>query len=60
MPKLKKYPKAPKASATVKQWEKYQEKCKDVDKFNAPILAGEKKKESIKKSVNALKSKKKK
>lgn len=59
MPKLKKYPKQPKANASVKVWENYHERCKAVDKANAPIIAGEKKKESIKKSVASLKSKKK-
>ena len=59
MPKIKKYPKQPKASASLKSWENYQQKCKDVDKFNAPIIAAEKKKERIKKSVATQKSKKK-
>lgn len=60
MPKLKKYPKAPKATASLKVWENYHAKCKDVDKFNAPIIAADKKKESVKKSVATLKSKKRK
>lgn len=60
MPKLKKYPKAPKATASLKVWENYKKRCEGVDKANAPIIAEAKKKETVKASVAKLKDKKRK
>lgn len=45
--KKKKYPKKPKASATLKSWENYAAKCKEVDKYNSQLEADKKKKETI-------------
>lgn len=56
MAKKKSYPKQPKASASLKVWENYHAKCKDVDKFNADLEKTAKKKEQVKASVGKLKS----
>jgi hypothetical protein len=47
MAKKKKYPKQPKKSASLKVWENYQAKIKEIDKHNAKIDADEKKKEAM-------------
>lgn len=54
MAKLKKYPKKPKATATVKQMENYLSKRKEVDKYNNQIKAEAKKKEALKKKIAAI------
>lgn len=56
MAKLKKYPKKPKASASAATLENYLKKCKEVDKFNAPIKAEMKKREALKKKVQAIRN----
>ena len=53
------YPKALKASATLKEQEMYLEKCKEVDKKNAAIKADKLKLEKVKKDIQTLKSKRK-
>jgi len=49
--KLKKYPKKPKASASMATMERYLEKCKDIDKMNKPIVAHNKKVEDLRKKI---------
>jgi hypothetical protein len=55
--KAKKYPKAPKAKASLEVWEKHLEKCKEVDTFNKNVEAERKKKADAIKKVKALKKK---
>ncbi|MEO6285829.1 MAG: hypothetical protein ABIN80_28645 [Dyadobacter sp.] len=57
MAKPKKYGKSPKAGASLTTWENYKKKCQDVDKYNASLSQDKKKKEAVKKSVQAIKSK---
>jgi hypothetical protein len=58
MAKLKKFPKAPKATASLAVWENYKKKCELVNKDNAPKIAAVKKKESLKAAVKKIKEKK--
>jgi hypothetical protein len=55
MAKLKKYPKKPKANASVDTLKRYLDKCKEVDKANAPIKKATKEKEALKKKIANLK-----
>ena len=57
MAKPKKYPKSPKSNASLKVWENHKNKCLAIDKHNAAIKADKAKKESIRKSVATIKSK---
>lgn len=59
MAKMKKYPKTPKKTASKDSWEKYLEKCKEVDKANSTMEKDKKDKLSIQKKVVDLKKKKK-
>lgn len=43
-PKALKKPKSPKASASTEVWERYVERCKDIDKKNRERMAGYEKK----------------
>lgn len=45
--KKRKYPKQPKQSAPLSTWERYKERCKDVDRHNAKVEADAKKKKTI-------------
>lgn len=47
----------PKKSASIKVWEGYKARCQAVDKYNAGLKSDKAKKESVIKSVIALKSK---
>lgn len=49
--KLVKYPKKPKAGASVTALENYIAKCKEVDKKNAEIRKSNAKRETLKKQV---------
>ena len=49
--KLSKYPKKPKANASVSTLENYISRCKEVDKKNAEVRKSNAKRESLKKSV---------
>ena len=51
MAKLKKYPKKPKASASVATMERYLARCKEVDKENARIKKDAQKKEQLKRKI---------
>jgi len=64
-PKMKRYPKRPKASASLDSWHKYDEKCRLVEKDNASRMseynkavtkkaADKKKKEAIIKKTTGL------
>ena len=53
--KKKKYPKKPNAKASLKVWENYQSKVKDVNSYNSQLVKDKTKKENIKKSVEKLK-----
>lgn len=55
MATLKKYPKKPKASASVETLKRYLDKCKEVDKANAPIKKAAKEKEALKKKISNIK-----
>lgn len=51
MAKLKKYPKKPKASASLATMENYLARCKEIDKENARIKADEKKRKALKDKI---------
>lgn len=59
MAKMKKFPKQPKATASLSTWEKYKKKCDEIAKFNAGLTAVKKKKEAIKSGVQKQKDKQK-
>ena len=46
MAKMKKYPKQPKMKASVEVWKRYEERCKEVDRYNNEL----KRKEAEKKT----------
>jgi hypothetical protein len=52
--KLKKYPKKPKASASVATMENYLRRRKEVDKENSRIKAEAAKKASLRKKISGL------
>ncbi|MEI7504108.1 MAG: hypothetical protein WCJ61_12575 [Paludibacter sp.] len=56
--KLTKFPKAPKATASLAVWENYKKRCDEVNKTNAPKIASDKKKKSIIDATKKLKAKK--
>lgn len=53
--KLKKYPKKPKANASLEVLQKYLDKMKDIDKENAQTKADEKKRQDLKKKISGIK-----
>jgi hypothetical protein len=55
--KKKKYPKSPKTTSSLQVWEKYKERCKEVDKFNSSIITDKAKKAKLITEVQKLKSK---
>lgn len=57
MAKLKKYPKAPKAKASLEVWKNHETKIKEVDKYNADLERDKKAKESLIKKVRTMKKK---
>jgi len=59
MAKKKKFPKQPKAGASLKTWENYKKRCEDVNKHNAALESDKKKKEGVKAAVGKVKSKRK-
>ena len=54
-PKMLKYPKAPKRSASVETWERYYKRLKEIDKLNKQRLAEYQRK--LKEIENAKKKK---
>lgn len=52
--KLKKYPKKPKATASLAVHENWLKKVKEVDKINNQIKADKKKKETIRKKIAGI------
>ena len=55
--KILRYPKKPKASASVSSLENYLSKCNDIDKKNNARKAENSKKETLRKKVSARKQK---
>jgi len=55
--KMKKYPKKPKASASVDTLERYIDKTKEIDRENAKRKAINSKLETLKKKVSGIKQK---
>lgn len=55
--KFKKYPKKPKASASVAVKENYIKKCKDIDKENSRIKSEKVKGERLTKTISGMKRK---
>ncbi len=55
--KLLKYPKKPKQSASVQTFERYIERCKEIDKENAKRKAQNAKRDALKKRVAGIKQK---
>ena len=55
--KKKKYPKAPKATASLQVWQNHQAKCKEVDRYNASIQSDKKKKATVIAATQKLKNK---
>lgn len=53
--KLKKYPKKPKAGASVEKLQAWLDKCKDIDKMNKPIIAYNKKLKELREKVKKAK-----
>lgn len=54
---LKKYPKAPKQSASIEVKERYLTRCKEIDKENAKREAERKKSEALSKKIAAVRRK---
>ena len=57
MKKLKKYPKAPKESASIETKKNYIKRCKEIDKENAKIKAEKKQSEALSKKIAAIRRK---
>lgn len=57
MPKLKKYPKQPKASSSIAVWERWERRCAEVAKYNAELKKAPEKKRALKAKVEKLKMK---
>lgn len=54
MPRKKKYPKKPKANASVRTMENYLKARKEVDKYNAHLESEKKKKASLRARISRL------
>lgn len=54
--KKRKYPKQPKAGASLQTWERYKARIQEVDKHNNAIEQSKKKKEAVIKQVQSMKS----
>lgn len=52
-----KYPKAPKASASIETKERYLARCKEIDRENAKREAEKKKSETLSKKIAAIRRK---
>lgn len=55
--KMKRYPKKPKASASVATMENYLQRCKAIDKENAQRKAENTKKDTLRKKISGVKQK---
>lgn len=55
--KKRKYPKAPKKTASLEVWERHRAKCVEVDRYNANIEAAKKKKAGVISQVQKIKAK---
>ncbi|SDM44354.1 hypothetical protein [Siphonobacter aquaeclarae] len=56
MAKYKKLPKRPKQSSSLEVWKAYEDKVKDVQKYNAQIDAEKKAKANIQKKLKGAKA----
>lgn len=56
-PKLLKYPKTPKASASLAVVENFMRRCREVDAINRKKVADEKKRQNLLKKAKTVKSK---
>lgn len=56
MAKAKKFPKAPKAKASLQTWQNYDKKVADVKKHNAQLISDAKKKKTIIEKVKKAKT----
>lgn len=54
--KLKKFPKAPKESASIETWKKYGERVKEVKKFNDAIKKKQADKKKLIESIRKMRS----
>lgn len=52
--KLKKYPKKPKASASLETMKKYLDRCKEIDRENAQMQKDKKQRETLKKKIQQM------
>lgn len=55
--KKRQYPKTPKQSASLATWERYKERCKEVNKHNDKLVADAKKKKTTIASISKVKRK---
>lgn len=55
MPKKRKYPKQPKRNASIATWERYEQKCKEVKKYNDELAKAPAKKQAIAERVRKMK-----
>ena len=55
MAKMKKYPKQPKMQASVEVWKRYEERCKEVDRYNNELKRKEAEKKRIIDKVKKMK-----
>lgn len=58
MAKAKKFPKSPKASASLETWQKYDKKVAEVKKFNNGLISDAKKKKNLIEKVKKAKASK--
>jgi chorismate mutase len=58
MAKAKKFPKAPKAKASLETWQKYDKKVAEVKKFNNQLVSDDKKKKAVIEKVKKAKASK--
>jgi len=58
MAKKKSFPKAPKQSASLETWQKYDKKVAEVKKHNAQVDSDKRKKKSLVEKVKKAKAKK--
>jgi len=57
MAKKKKYPKSPKQSASFDIWKRYEERVKEVDKFNSQLEKYKTAKKTLVQRVSKMKAK---
>jgi len=55
MAKKRKYPKQPKRSSSLAVWERYEARCKEIDKYNKSLAEKPKKIDAIKARIAKMK-----